>query len=79
MTVNHGVIGSSPVRDALSEMKQSKLETEKITFKDVVEEIMFVGFSHYMDDLTAYMFSERPMHYHKRNHTSPDSLVLHSY
>ncbi len=62
-------------------MKPSKLEskTEKITLKDIIEEIRFVGFNHYMDDLTAYIFGERPMDYHKKNHTSSDNHVIHSY
>jgi len=60
-------------------MKESKLETRKGTLKDIIEEIRFVGFNHYMNDLVGYMFGEKPMHYHKRDRTSPESPLLHSY
>ena len=58
-------------------MKQSKLEKERIGLKDIFEEIKYVGLKHYLDDLTGALIG-MDMHYHKKNHTSPDSLFLHS-
>ena len=59
-------------------MKESKLERGKIGLKEIFQEIRYVGLGHYLEDLTARVIDGRQMHYHKRNHTSKNSLVLHS-
>ncbi|MEX2017233.1 MAG: hypothetical protein WD876_02070 [Candidatus Pacearchaeota archaeon] len=53
--------------------------SEKITLKDIFEEIRFVGWGHYINDLVAHLIDGVPVHYHKRNHTSRDNLLIHSY
>lgn len=58
-------------------MRKSKLETDKITLRDIFEEIKYVGLKHYFDDLTGVLIG-MDMHYHKKNHTSKDNLLIHS-
>ena len=62
-------------------MAKSKLE-KKIGFisriKREIKEIKYVGFGHYLIDLTGYVMDKTPLHYHKENHTSKNSLLLHS-
>ena len=52
--------------------------TEKISIKDIFEEIKYVGLDHYLMDLTGYLIFGQNMHYHKKHRTSPKSIFLHS-
>ena len=47
--------------------------------KRTFREIKYVGLEHYLLDVTGHIMDKRPMHYHKENHTSKESLLLHSY